>query len=79
MICRSLQRLTNTCQLSAGRKFSLSRYRLHISASTGVCTLPSELFPKPTAQEFQAYPYDRIISTLGQLISVPEDKSGCPL
>lgn len=32
-----------------------------------------------TAQEFQAYPYDRIISTLGQLISVPEDKSGCPL
>ena len=25
-----------------------------------------------TAQEFQAYPYDRIISTLGQLISVPE-------
>ena len=49
MICRSLQRLTNTGQLSAGRKFSLSRYRLHISASTGVCTLPSELFPKPTA------------------------------
>lgn len=39
----------NTGQLSAGMWFSLSRYRLHISASTGVCTLPSELFPKPTA------------------------------
>ena len=44
-----LHRLMNTGQLSAGMWFSLSRYRLHISASTGVCTLPSELFPKPTA------------------------------
>lgn len=44
-----LHRLMNTGQLSAGMWFSLSRYRLHISASTGVCTLPNELFPKPTA------------------------------
>ena len=44
-----LHKLMNTGQLSASMWFSLSRYRLHISASTGVCTLPSELFPKPTA------------------------------
>jgi len=32
-----------------------------------------------TAEEFQAYPYDRIISSLGQLISVPDDKADCSL
>lgn len=32
-----------------------------------------------TAREFQAYPYDRIISSLGQLISVPDDKADCSL
>ena len=52
---------------------SLEAYYLTVLSFTGVTS------GMTTAQEFQAYPYDRIISTLGQLISVPEDKSGCPL
>ena len=40
---------------------------------------PEEVLYIGDSTVFQAYPYDRIISSLGQLISVPDDKADCSL